>query len=165
MFASAQLLDQLALAHRIGIEEGAFVDRDVQKGAILRKAQPSDGLTPIGCVQEVFLRDAEGTAVVAPSCSSYHDATASIVGLELHGHNVDLTGLLRVLERQGQLRAVLADVGGHLALALTRLDLAQRELGHNFVAREALSEVEKLDRLSEDNHDPVTESACHGGEV
>lgn len=54
MLTSAKLLDQFTLSDRIGVQEGALRDRDVELLAILGDCETSDGFLTVGSVDEVF---------------------------------------------------------------------------------------------------------------
>ena len=83
MLTTAKLLDKLTLSDRVGVQQCALRDRDVELQAVLGDGQARDRLLAVRRVDEVLFDSA------LPS----HDSE-----LLWNDHNVDLTSLGSVLE-------------------------------------------------------------------
>ena len=128
MLSTADLLDQLALAHGVGVEQGAPRNRHMQLGAVLGERKPRDRLLAITRVDEIVLYLALA-----------HDGE-----ILWDGNDVHFAATLGVLVDQSQL-SVCGNMPTDLALFLRGLEWLDLILCNDLVSSEALGEMENFD--------------------
>lgn len=111
--------------------------------AVLGEGEASDGIFAVTSVNKVLFR-ATSRGLLRHNC----------VLLANH-YNVDFACFLGILEGQSELTPVSISMCGDLPLGHTFFDFSDGELGHDFVACEALREMEQLDTLGENDDNPV----------